>query len=528
MNERLAVAFHLSDSEVSTVICPFCKKEIPDHTQFCPECGQTVTSAESTSGASAIYWNSVEKEAERDNKIRIDAENKIQEKKNAKKRAAIGALICIAAVAIAICYFLIIRPAQQYESALALFENGEFSDSLQIFESLGNYKDSTQQAELCRDNIREEDYLAAINLYETGNYSEAISAFRDLDDYQDSKEYIGECEVALINTSSTNEIVTLGVYNGNPIEWLVLSRDESSVLLISKYYVTSKIANENDRGEYGKYMCWSGSTLRTWLNKDFIDEAFPGNVAELLVPNTIQTDEYDVPNYDGWSEVEITVTTEDKVYIPSKADVEHYGLSPTSLMGSSGNTAITGWLRDRGHGIAFQVSYEPDGSYGSEWHFYSSYGIRPIIRISMSGETVAPASDNSITENNEEDVSESETLNYYDTTPFQQKYWVIFTEGYRNDRVEASTIDSDIPAEQLTIIWDSALEISDSSGSDGCDQYYLDDNGEWIYMGNYHRLTDNATNVLASNLDVVDQNGNVVVSRSPYSMIDWNKVDRYR
>lgn len=176
-----------------------------------------------------------------------------------------------------------------------MFEKGEFNDSLQIFESLENYKDSTRQAELCRDNIREDDYFAAINLYETGNYSEAVSAFGDLDDSQDSKEYIGECEVALINTSNTNEIVTLGVYNGNPIEWLVLSRDESSVLLISKYYVTSKIANENDRGEYGEYMCWSGSTLRTWLNKDFIDEVFLGNVAELLLPNTIQNDEYDVP-----------------------------------------------------------------------------------------------------------------------------------------------------------------------------------------------------------------------------------------
>ena len=95
------------------------------------------------------------------------------------------------------------------------------------------------------------------------------------------------------------------------------------------------------------------------------------------------------------------------MYIPSKADVEHYGLSPTSLMGISGDTAITGWLRDRGHGIAFQVSYEPDGSYGSEWHFYSSYGIRPIIRISMNGETVVPTADNSFTENNEEDVSNS-------------------------------------------------------------------------------------------------------------------------
>lgn len=450
-NERPAVAFRLSDSEVSTVICPFCKKEIPDHTQFCPECGQTVTSAESTGGASANYWNSVEKEAERDNKIRIDAENKIQEKKKAKKRTVVGALICIAAIAIVICYFLIIRPAQQYDSALVLFENGEFNDSLQIFESLGDYRDSTRQAELCRDNIREENYLAAINLYEAGNYSEAITAFRDLGDYQDSKEYIGECEVALINISNTNETVTLGVYNGVPIEWLVLSRDEASVLLISKYYITSKIANESDRGEYGKYMCWSGSTLRTWLNNDFIDEAFPSNIADLLVTNTIQTDEYDVPNYDGWSEIEITVTTEDKVYIPSKSDVERYNLSPTSLMGSSGNSAITGWLRDRGHGIAFQVSYEPDGSYGSEWHFYSSYGIRPIIRISLNGETAVPtAADSSITENNEEDASNAETLNYYDTTPFQQKYWVIFTEGYRNNRVEASTIDSNIPADQLS------------------------------------------------------------------------------
>ena len=125
-------------------------------------------------------------------------------------------------------------------------------------------------------------------------------------------------------------------------------------------------------------------------------------------------------------------------------------------------------------------------------------------------------------------ITVNETLNYYDTTPFRQKYWVIFTEGYRNNRVEASTIDSNIPAEQLTIIWDSALEISHSSESDGCDQYYLDDNGEWIYMRNYHRLTDKATNVLASNLDVVDRNGNVVVSRSPYSMVDWNEIDRYR
>ena len=56
-------------------------------------------------------------------------------------------------------------------------------------------------------------------------------------------------------------------------------------------------------------------------------------------------------------------------------------------MNDSNNKLVTGWLRDRGHGIAFQVSFEEDGTYGSEWHFYSSYGIRPIIRVSLNGET---------------------------------------------------------------------------------------------------------------------------------------------
>lgn len=366
------------------MICPFCKKEIPDHTEFCPECGQSVSSSESAGSASATYWNSVEKEAERENKLRAEAEKIITEKKKAKKRAVIKVLICVAAAAMLICYFLIIRPLQQYQSALSLFENGEYHDSLQIFESLKDYKDSIQQAERCRDHIQEEDYLAAIDIYETGNYSEALDAFLNLGDYQDSDEYIGECEIALIKASSTNEDVMLGAYNGIPIEWRVLSKDETSALLVSKYYVTSKIANERGSGSYGKYMCWSGSTLRAWLNNDFINEAFPGNVAQRLMTNTIQTDEYDVPHYDGWHEVEITVTTEDKVYIPSKADVTQYNLSPTSPMGGSDKNT-TGWLRDRGHGIAFQVSYEPDGSYGSEWHFDSKYGIRPIIRISLNG-----------------------------------------------------------------------------------------------------------------------------------------------
>ena len=363
------------------MICPYCNKKIGDNSQFCPECGQNICQIESTSEAMTNYWHSVEKDAERDNKIRIDAEMKAQREINHKKRTVICVLICIVIILIAACYFFIIFPAQQYNSANILYENGKYFEALQIFDSLGGYKDSSEKGLLCTDKIKELDYISAINMYEENNFSEALTLFQNLSDYKKSAEYIGKCEVEIIRTSKTNDTVILGTFNGEPIEWTILSKDELGILLISKHYVTSKIANENDSGKYGKYLCWSGSTLRTWLNNEFVLEAFPQNVIDLLETNNNKTDEYDVLNYDGWSEIKVSVTTEDKVYIPSKSDVELYHLSPTSLMGKSEDTLITGWLRDRGHGIAFQTSYEPDGSYGSEWHFHSSYGIRPIIKL---------------------------------------------------------------------------------------------------------------------------------------------------
>lgn len=508
------------------MICPFCNKEIPDHSQFCPECGQRVDQDNGNKGESASYWNTVEKEAERDNKIRAEAEKKIQQKKQQTKHTVIGLLICAVATVVFICYMTIIKPAQQYNSASNLFNEGQYQAALQTYDNLGSYKDSASKADLCRENIKEQDYQAAITLFKSNNYSEALPMFRELFNYKESSDYIGKCEIALISSADVKDTITLGQYNEISIEWIVLSKDSHSALLASKYYITSKIANENESGKYGKYLCWSGSTLRKWLNTDFIKEAFPSSVSELLISNSIQTDEYDVQHYDGWDEKEITVTTEDKVYIPCKSDVEQFNLKPTSLMGRSSDSIITGWLRDRGHGIAFQVSYEPDGSYGSEWHFYSSYGIRPIIRISLDGSITSSDTGGITLEEIEE--KNDEVKNDLNDSPFSQKYWVIFTEGYRDDRVEASTIDSSLSAEQLSIIWDSSLELNDTSGSEGCDQYYLDENGEWVYIGNYYRLTDNATNVLASNLDIVNQNGDVIITGIPYAKIDWSEIERYR
>ena len=111
-------------------------------------------------------------------------------------------------------------------------------------------------------------------------------------------------------------------------------------------------------------------------------------------------------------------------------------------------------------------------------------------------------------------------------SPFEGKYWVIFTEGTRNDRVEATSVDA--ISLKLHVIWDGALYLSKTNGGTKYVQYYLDENGEWCKMGKYFRFSDNASNVIASNLDVYDGNGNLLLKGCAYSDIDWALINRYR
>ena len=82
--------------------------------------------------------------------------------------------------------------------------------------------------------------------------------------------------------------ITLGTWNGNPIEWLVLKEEGLATLVISKdtigkYYFDGNSSNNS----------WAHSWLRTFLNNDFYEKAFTAEekkkiamyAARLVVPN---------------------------------------------------------------------------------------------------------------------------------------------------------------------------------------------------------------------------------------------------
>ncbi len=76
--------------------------------------------------------------------------------------------------------------SSDYESALNLMEEQEWTQARELFISLGDYKDSAERITEC-------DYNIALDAMQDGDYAEASERFEALGDYKDSSELFTEC-----------------------------------------------------------------------------------------------------------------------------------------------------------------------------------------------------------------------------------------------------------------------------------------------------------------------------------------------
>ena len=68
-----------------------------------------------------------------------------------------------------------------------------------------------------------------------------------------------------------------------PIEWIVLDQNENGTLLLSRYILAAQ-AFDTEKKESS----WEESTLRTWMNQDFYQEAFDGEQQALIRETTLK------------------------------------------------------------------------------------------------------------------------------------------------------------------------------------------------------------------------------------------------
>ena len=129
-----------------------------------------------------------------------------------------------------------------------------------------------------------------------------------------SKQYkavIDYSEDVLIDQMDT---VTFGTdEKGNPIEWLVLEKNNNKVLLLTKYLYSGEQYNKKSTN-----ISWEDSDIRKFLNQEFIDKNFDENEKEsIIITDVVNNDNAEYGTKGGNN-------TKDKVFLLSLNEVKKY------------------------------------------------------------------------------------------------------------------------------------------------------------------------------------------------------------
>ena len=214
-----------------------------------------------------------------------------------------------------------------------------------------------------------------------------------------------DTETRLPDNFAAGDVISFGRYdqdndpsNGaEPIEWIVLDVKDGAAILLSQYVLDARPYNG-----LGMKITWEKCSLRKWLNGTFLETAFSESEQALL--NTFVSTADKNPFF---ADVDPGADTEDKVSLLSIEEAIVYfgdliiapamptqtaiarGIYTSRTTSSLGQTAW--WLRTPGSqsdNAAYMVTGNKLIEGGNEVSA-SNYGVRPVIRVSLSGLTGA-------------------------------------------------------------------------------------------------------------------------------------------
>lgn len=160
---------------------------------------------------------------------------------------------------------------------------------------------------------------------DAGKLDEAYSDFIELGDYKDASEKAGDIRLQKTKDQLKNikvgSHINFGAYeqdnntsNGKEdVEWLVLEIKDGKGLVISKYALDCKQYNTSYTD-----VTWETSTLRKWLNNDFLNSAFSANEKAMIPTVTVSAD-----NNPDYSTIPGNAT-QDQVFLLSITEANKY------------------------------------------------------------------------------------------------------------------------------------------------------------------------------------------------------------
>ena len=209
---------------------------------------------------------------------------------------------------------------------------------------------------------------------------------------------LGVCAASAETLPEIGSEITFGHYeqdedltNGQePIEWIVLDVDEENqkAFLLSKYCRETKVVYPERVPMY-----WGASTLREWMNGEFLNAAFTAEEQEKILTTTVTNE-----NPHGMKGA--GADTEDKLYLLSHEEILHYFPEQSSRMAYAtehakaqgctiGETtgACRWWLRTTGARKMDMWGVRVDGrltAYGMQDVDWPTNTVRPVFWMDYS------------------------------------------------------------------------------------------------------------------------------------------------
>ena len=277
---------------------------------------------------------------------------KKEKKETASRKAAVIAFAVVALVGLlgGAFYFVNAKTINDYGRAIHFAEEGNYDEAIALFESLGDYRD-------CAYLLKETTYKKADQLYRSRKLEEALSLFSGLR-FDDSEERAAQIRRELSSKAKAGDTVYFGSYeqDGNEengaelIEWLVIDEQDGKILLISRYGIEAKAFHDSSEEVY-----WEGSSLRAWLNGEFMEKAFSDADQSDILQTTLMNSQFDTQDDSERPAMEIS-KTRDRVFLLSEEELEQYFESqdsrlcePSTVVSNSGIKILNGrcswWLR---------------------------------------------------------------------------------------------------------------------------------------------------------------------------------------
>ncbi len=197
-----------------------------------------------------------------------------------------------------------------------------------------------------------------------------------------------------IAAANIGDIVVFGLYEQNndngdgpePIEWIVVEKENTQAMLVSRYVLLMGQCTQDET-----YVTWDNCTLREWLNKDFLYEAFDSSEREHIPLVTVKAHDNDVYHTNGGND------TYDYIYILDDLEAARYFPGndsrlayPTECAKNQGiyidpdRGTTWWWLRSAGYAQNSVSDVHSDGEIG---YFNSAAdkggGIRPAMWVTF-------------------------------------------------------------------------------------------------------------------------------------------------